>query len=1155
MASAPQINLRDGSGTTQSIVLTTNQENLFLDGTVDTNTVDLQVSVNGAAFVSDPTLVQLSGQDFTVPNPASYPDGLELQLGENTILLRAIDMVGGISAVSSATITRVLKIEGEDTLIPTGVRVNRRRNTVDILAANPDSLTFAGGTRVGSVELEFRGYNFYASSSEGGTTGYYRINEKPVTTSTTVEEDDAEVATQRTEFQPSGDYVRIIVQTEDEFGQEDTLLLNTRVSVRGLGLTSAQSLRFSSSIEEFTRQEYIYFRHDRAGGTGQINTDLFVDVDSSDPLYYVVAGVYYDPTTSTEFETPYSQEILGAPLILDTTIRDLPGRTQLQVILDFVSAIQRVNSEISLIPGSTTRDVEIDPFSSEAERIWFLIDFVHRSQSFLTLLQIDDANGDGVSDPVVSSAYKQALRSALGLQTDSAVQQLIDAQFDKLAGNVNKPRLPGRPAVGQAVYYSATRPLHDVLVASGSIVSTNADASNSLPAVRYVVGGTFILPAADAEAYYNFDRRRYEIVADIVAETIGGNGNRPADAVKNVVTPVEGFSVTNLEAIVYGLDRESNADLAARCELGFVSVDTGTEGGYASTAASQVGIIKTKIVKSGDSLMMRDYDEVRAKHIGGKVDIWIQGLRERTVTKQFAFAFEEINDTRCQIIDLANLVFRVLDTRVTVSTPIIELLNNPSLGFGVRNGTTGLSYDLTGVVLLDYNTFQLDTGIAQPATNIDDIITADIRYRSVNRFVFDLQPVRRVVSVVGQASGALDNTLGYGLYKTDDPLLNGESTIAQDYLVINQVGGIPTGDTITVNDEQHIMIGFFEEPLTSIGVNPSTLRVFSADRSIEYDGPSSVDPDFEIVQGTATTPLKIVRTTGSAIVSGQTVSVDYEHDENFTVTFVVNDLLQQLQRTVDKRRHTTADVLIKQAVLNSINLETTAQLKAGATKDKTDPAIRSAVSLELNQRLIGQGVAQSDVVNAIDSTEGVDFQVLPFARMGYADGSRKLRESVPSTSQRLSSLDIGGTQVFILVNALQYPTTDGGGLVTEHKGVFQDDVAMTLSTSLNIVGQSANQAYIIGASGATISGFSDDATLIAAGFTTASAIETERLRRTSNHVVLSLSGAGSPTDVPGNHSYAVSYVVRSDRGPHDMTASQVEFLDLGDFTLTIRSAE
>ncbi len=781
-----------------------------------------------------------------------------------------------------------------------------------------------------------------------------------------------------------------------------------------------------------------------------------------------------------------------------------------------------------------------------------MLDFVHRSGSFLTLLQIDDANGDGESDPVVSSSYKQALKASAGFQTDGAVQSLIDSQFDKLAGNSRTTRLPGRPAVGQVVYYTTTRPSVDIPIPSGAIVSTDADSGNGLPSIRFRVGGTFLLPAVDADAFFNFDTQRYEITCDIVAERLGEDGNRDPGQIKNVTSPVGNLSVTNTERTVFGLNRETNTQLAERAQLAYVSVDVGTEGGYAATAASQIGVVKTKIVKSGDPLMMRDYDEVRKKHIGGKVDIWVQGLRERTVTERFAFTFSVARDVRCQILDPVNLIFRVLDRRVTVNTPLVEILDNSAQGLGVRNATIGSDYTVTGVTILDYQTFQLNSAIPQPVTHLDDVVLADYRFRSINQFTFSFQPVRRVVSVVGEASGALSSTQGFDLFKPDDPLLDGESTIAENYLVIHQVGGIPSGGTITVNDETHVVIGFFEDPLRSIGINTATIRVFNQARTIEYAGPGSATPDFEIVEGTATKPAKVIRTTTSLIVSGQTVSIDYDHDENFTVTYVINDLLQQLQRRVDKQRHITADVLVKQAVLNSVDLETTIQLKSGAKKDATDPAVRSNVSLELDQKIIGQGSAQSDLINAIDSTTGVDFQVIPLARMGYADGSRKIREPILSASARVSSLDIGGNIGFILTNALRYPTTDGGGLDTEHKGVFQGDLAMVLSSTLSNVCQQLNQAYIIGSGGAVIAGYSDDATLISLGFVDSDDILAERLRRTANHAVVSLSGAGVPPDAPENHLYSVSYVIRGDKGPHDMFASQVEFLDLGKLALTFR---
>jgi hypothetical protein len=127
-------------------------------------------------------------------------------------------------------------------------------------------------------------------------------------------------------------------------------------------------------------------------------------------------------------------------------------------------------------------------------------------------------------------------------------------------------------------------------------------------------------------------------------------------------------------------------------------------------------------------------------------------------------------------------------------------------------------------------------------------------------------------------------------------------------------------------------------------------------------------------------------------------------------------------------------------------------------------------------------------------------------------------------------------------------------LFTEHKGVFEDDEPMVLAPSLATVGAGAGQAYIIGGGGAAIAGLSDDVTLSAQGFTDADDILAERLRLTANHVVVSLSGAGSPVDNPDQHRDAVSYVIRGDLGPHDIVPTQVEFIDLGEFTLTSKEA-
>ena len=112
-----------------------------------------------------------------------------------------------------------------------------------------------------------------------------------------------------------------------------------------------ESIRFKSTLEDYQLIEYIVFQHNRSGTSDSINDDQFSAVSDADPLYYVVTGVYYDPLTGNEIESAFSQEVLGTPLTLDTSIRTLPGRTQFQVLTDFVNSIQRVDALVSLIPG------------------------------------------------------------------------------------------------------------------------------------------------------------------------------------------------------------------------------------------------------------------------------------------------------------------------------------------------------------------------------------------------------------------------------------------------------------------------------------------------------------------------------------------------------------------------------------------------------------------------------------------------------------------------------------------------------------------------------------------------------------------------------------------------------------------------------------
>lgn len=1163
MPTAPKISFPDGSGTTNALVLTTNLAGLVLTGELDSSVVDVQVNVNGGGWSSDPSLVELSLPDFTVPNPNAFPDGLELEQGVNVIQLRAIDISGAFSPVATATVTVIPASQfAEAQAPPTGIRLQRNASSVYVQWSDvlPTLVT---------------GFNVYASTGSGGTgSGYLRINKDLISSASPTELVEEEFSVGEFSYTANAPGTVVlpnqIVEVQDvvladlviqsEFRDATVDISLQTPTVHRFTLSEDPKFRVTHSVTGLRQTNFFSFRHDRDDGIGNgvLNSDVFSVVSPEDPLFYVVTAVYYDKATGQLQESRYSREVAGSPLPLDTTVRGIRIREQGTVAVDFIGEIQSARPELSLIPGSTVREVHVEPFSNEMQKAYFLMDFVHRAKSFAALLQVDDPGLTGTSVLVANSAYKQNLRSALSLSSDAAVQALIDGAFDSLAGNFGVQRLGRRQAVVNQTFYTTTKPVDDLIVAQDALVSS----STNTAAPRFKANGAATLPAANAQAYYNPDKKRYEIKVQLIADTPGSIGNVPADELDTVVSGADGFRTVNEEAAAFGRDVQSNLELSEFAIRKLSSLDTGTEGGYELTAIGTPGVIEVRVVKSGDPDMMRDYDDVRGKHIGGKVDIWVKGIIERTITETFAFQFEIARSVRFDVIDATNLVFRARDSRLTEDNPIQEMLYNPSQSLGLRNHSLSPTeeYDLTGVEIVDYRTIRLSTVIPQPATLLDDFVEGDYRFRSNNRFTATLQPIRRIVSVTGEVSGPIDSSLGFTLFKVQDPLLEGESTIATDYVEINQVDNVPSGASIPVSAEEHVLIGQFEEPLDSVGVNTFTLRVYSSDRSVEYNGPSVPNPDFLIVEGSQTTPIKIVRTSFSNIPNGSTVSIDYEKDENFDVVYVINDVLQRLQKTIEQgvdglrnARHVTADVLVKQAVENPMLLEATAQLLPQADQGVTDSEIRTGLTVLTDSRGVGGAVRQSDSIRVFEEATGLDFVVQPYTRHTLMDGALRIRDRVPSDYQELTSLNRFSNAVYILDEPLPFDTTDGGGGSTVHHGVYMDELILEMASSLEDVGFGLHRAWIIGRLGAVIEGYSDDATL-EPDFVTASAIEAERLRRTANKIVVSLNAGVTPAEVPTDHEFAATYVVNGDRGTKDIEASQVEYLTPGNVTITYRAA-
>jgi hypothetical protein len=1147
MATAPAINFPDNSGTTTNLVVTTNLFALFFTGSVDSSTIDVQINVNGSGFVSDPTLVGLILPNFTIPNPLSYPGGLQLNLGVNTIQLRAIDINGGVSAVSTITVTVVTTTNLQQVLAPpTGVSLYRRADSVDINWSNESPYTPIG-------------YNVYCSTGSQGTgSGYLRLNQDviPYSSAMTTDTTTTPVFSVTYNFTNpnspgfNSPNLQITAVTLDPVTQE---LIDTK-AVNYAPLIQAPNYQYTVSVTSLVDVASFTFNHNRQASVGQgiLNNDTFSVVDPTLPLYYVVTAVYFDSTTGVMQESRYSAELNGAPLPLNTQVRGIRIRDQSNIVQDYIGQIQQTNPTLSLIPGSTVREVHIEPLGNEVQKAYFLADFVSRSKSFPALLAIDDPNLTGTSIPVSQSQYKQNLMTALTVFDTNTVQTVIDSAFDSLAQNYGVTRPGATPSQVLQTFYTTVKPTQDLIVTQGAIVSSSSNAA----APTFVSLGQVTLVAANAQAYYNPVTARYEIQAPLIAQTPGSAGNVPAGTLDTVASGVNGLSTINTTSAEFGQDQGSNLDVAEISMNALSSLDTGTAGGYQRVALATPGVLQVAIILSGDPFMERDYEPQLMKHIGGKVDVYVKGENLRTVTESFAFQFEEANNVKFTVIDPVNLIFQAQDSRLSVSNPIEQMLYNPAQNLGLYNHSDlpTAAYDLTGVVNLNYNTIQLSKLIPQPVTNQDDFVEGDYRFISNNRFTATLQPIESITSVVGQVSGALNAETGYTLYQTQDPLIEGGSTIATDYVQINQINNVPSGVAIPVNNEQHVLIGEIYEPLDSVGVNTFTLNVYSADRTIQYLGPSSPNADYLIIPGTQTSPLQIVRSSSSTIPTGATVSVDYEHDENFQVTYVINDVLQQLQAQYAITKHATADVLVKRAVQNPLSVEATVQLNPNANQVSVDSNIRTAVTVLTDSKAIGQSIYQSDMTQTMkDADSGVNFIVQPFTEMTLLTGAMRLRDPIAPDGIFLASLSMFNNAVYILQQALPFDTTDGGGGPTQFHGVFQDNLQMTPATSLQTVGTAIGLAWIIGAEGAIITGYSDDATL-APQYITPTAIAAARLALTANHVVISLNNGTTPPDNPLNHTYSATYIVSNDKSVQDINVSTVEYLTPGQLTITYRAA-
>ena len=144
--------------------------------------------------------------------------------------------------------------------------------------------------------------------------------------------------------------------------------------------------------------------------TVQQNNYNYLDVPQSDVsgaavFYAMLSTVVQDPTTQAVFESqqsgPLTCGFVNLKLVSPTDFLALQRREDIAGRM--ISQVNRNYPNLDLSPRSELRDLMIDPVAVELSNMSVREWFARASESISAISQIDDANGDGYSDPFNSS--------------------------------------------------------------------------------------------------------------------------------------------------------------------------------------------------------------------------------------------------------------------------------------------------------------------------------------------------------------------------------------------------------------------------------------------------------------------------------------------------------------------------------------------------------------------------------------------------------------------------------------------------------------------------------------------------------------------------------------------------------------------------------
>ena len=962
----------------------TDKEEVFLTGQVE-GYDQITISFLGLDFTSVGNESDIDITNGTWKFPKGV-EGIDVEQGTNTFVIS-----GSKSNDPNATTSLVLNvITNTDSFTtppnpPLNIKADRSQDNVIINWVHTDD--------------EVSSYNVYASITSGGANGYVRINRIPI---------DPITYGVKTEKVVSIVDLESDLEAIDEDPNNLTIQAVQNTTVSDVGVQEiaedVKRLRVSTNISSVSLETKLSFSHNRRNPDPNTTLSVggFISLSENQPLYYVVTAVKV--VDNLEIESAFSVEVGSSPIDIQLVNSILPNVTDEQLTESMISTIYDADPTASVQGGSAIRDLFIDPVVSELSRIRVVLDFCYKATNFVTLNSIDDPTGLGESLDVANSTYKQLLQEALFMNSSNQVQNLIDLCFDRLASNLGIKRRLGNTARGEVVFFSRTLPTFDLVVPIGQVITGGG--------VRFRTLQSGVISVEEAPSFYNPLTRRYEIIIPVQSLTVGLSGNLASGQITSGA-PL-GLSVTNTSPTFGGSSRETNQELTSRAMTYISSVDVGTRAGYERVARESAGVEGYEVISADNEYMLRD------NGLGGKVDIWVRGEVLSNVTDVYAPSYQSLLGSRFIPIN-AEGAYRFKASDATAEKPLFKMIDRTNkFGLKVITGPdSGQFFDLTNASIIEGKILQLDTSITQPTYRMTDIILGDYRTNVTNKIILTRQPVRSINSVK-KADGT---NLGFTFFKTEDPLIKGQSSQSEDYILIDNDD---TEKIITVSSEEHILNELYAETLLNRGVDTSTIVVKDSNGVSWLSPLTSPTPDYIVESNDDLTLIK--RTTTSNITSGLTVFVDYEYLENITVSYQTNLVVSNLQLEVDDQKHLGADVLVKEVSPVRVNVKGLVILEQGASPSSVDSLVRAAIDGRIREENMGGSLFSSDMIREIDSISGVSHVSIPLTELSLTEGDQILREEVSTTvPTEITQLTSSSHKVWLTdIDLVNVPTSSGG---------------------------------------------------------------------------------------------------------------------------------